>query len=275
MPKILTNGILTHFQWVPGKSPTTDPPPTVVFVHGLGTDSLASFYLTLASPVAAAGIDVLAYDLRAHGRTDRPSTGYRLSDFVVDLADLLDTLCPDRAVHLVGNSFGGTIAFSFAARDPDRVVSIAAIEAEPATEPWSDKIGRTLRNTVTELSKEDTFGWISETFGSHHARLARAAGARLRATTMAEDVPSGPLLDLEQLQSIRCPVLAVLGQDGFQKDDLTALQSVLPHCRTYVIPGQGHSVLVESHRLVRSLLLEWIAEHNQCAFLRSRTGETA
>ncbi len=263
MPKIATNGILTHFQRMPAKNPVTDPPPTVVFIHGLGTDSLASFYLTLAAPVAAAGIDVIAYDLRAHGRTERPATGYRVGHFVEDLADLLHEVGVEHSVHLVGNSFGGTIAFSYAAARPERVASILAIEAEPATEPWSDKMGRTLRNTVKELSKEDTFDWISTTFGPHHARLARAAGERLRETSMARDVPSGPLLDLDQLQSITCPVLAVLGAEGFQKDDLTALQAVLPHCRTKVIPEQDHSVLVESHRVVRGLLLDWLAEQGR------------
>jgi 3-oxoadipate enol-lactonase len=261
VPKIVTNGILTHFQRMEAKDPTSDPPPTVVFIHGLGTDSLASFYLTLAAPVAAVGVDVIAYDLRAHGRTERPATGYRVGDFVDDLGELLDELRIRHPVHLVGNSFGGTIAFSYAVQRPERVASIVAIEAEPATEPWADKMGRTLSNTVAELSKEETFSWISDTFGSHHARLARAAGQRLRSTSMEHDVPSGPLLDLDGLQSIRCPVLAVLGEEGFQKDDLTALQAVLPRCRTQIIHGQNHSVLVESHRTVRALLLRWLAEH--------------
>lgn len=259
MPTIVTNGIRTHYQRMPAQNPDTVPAPVVVFLHGLGTDSLASFYFTLAGPVSAAGTEVLAYDLRAHGRTERPATGYRVGDFVDDLGDLLDQVGIDRPVHLVGNSFGGTIAFSYALHNPHRVASIVAIEAEPATAPWAGKMGRTLRNSFEELSKEETFAWIDETFGSHHTRLARYAGERLRATSIAEEVPLGPLLGLDDLAAIRCPVLAVLGEEGFQKDDLGGLQAVLPNCGTRIIPNQDHSVLVEAHRTVRGLVLQWVA----------------
>jgi pimeloyl-ACP methyl ester carboxylesterase len=268
---LVANGIRTHYERMPARNAGADP-PVVVCVHGLGTDSLASFYLTLAAPLAAAGIEVITYDLRAHGRSDRPATGYRVSDFVADLDGLLDGLGIDRPVHLVGNSFGGTIAFSHAAQRPERVASIVSIEAEPATEPWSEKMRQTLDNTMKELAREEFFTWLHETFGAHHARLSRAAGKRLSATTMAADIPSGPLLDLDSLQSIRCPVLSILGGEGFQKDDLTALQEVLPRCRTEVLPEQDHSVLVESHRIVRELVLRWVAEHDLVALPTGTTG---
>jgi 3-oxoadipate enol-lactonase len=253
------NGLRTHYQRMPAKDPVGEP-PIAVFVHGLGYDSLASFYLTLAAPVAEAGIDVLTYDLRAHVRTERPTTGYTLDDFVTDLASLLDGLGVDRPVHLVGNSFGGTIAFSFAARFPHRVRSLVSIEAEPATEPWAEKMGRTLTNVVDEMGKEENLRWLAETFGNHHAKLARAAHGIIRATSIVADVPSGPLLP--DLRLIRCPVLSIVGSEGFQRDDLTGLQNALPDCRTVVIEGQNHSVLVERHRTVRSLVLDWVAEHD-------------
>ena len=81
---LVANGIRTHYQRMPAKRPLWTEQPNVVFVHGLGYDSLASFYLTLAAPVSEAGMDVLTYDLRAHGRTDRPMRGYRIVDFVLN-----------------------------------------------------------------------------------------------------------------------------------------------------------------------------------------------
>ncbi|GAA0234235.1 alpha/beta hydrolase [Saccharothrix mutabilis subsp. mutabilis] len=255
------NGLRTHYQRMAAKDPVGEP-PVAVFVHGLGYDSLASFYLTLAAPVSEAGIDVLTYDLRAHGRTERPPTGYTVKDFVSDLGALLDGLGVDRPVHLVGNSFGGTIAFSFAAAHPHRVRSVVAIEAEPATGPWADKMGRTLVNVVHELGKEENLRRLAETFGNHHAKLARAAHGIIRSTTIVEEVPTGPLLSPEDLMGIRCPVLSIVGSEGFQQDDLTAVQDALPNCRTVVIEGQNHSVLVERHRTVRELVLDWVAEHD-------------
>ncbi|WP_055750061.1 alpha/beta fold hydrolase [Frankia sp. AvcI1] len=235
--------------------------PTLVCVHGLGTDSLASFYLTMAAPLAAAGIDAVFYDLRGHGNSGRPARGYTVGDFVADLAGLLAALGIDEPVHLVGNSFGGTIAYAFAAAHPDRVASIVTIEAEPPTQPWADRVGLMLENTRRDLGREDTYAWLQKTFGSHYVRLSRLAYRRLQETSMADEIPQGPLLDLEDLARIQQPVLSILGSDGFQAEDPYLLQSVLPDCHTVIVPDQDHSVLVESHRRVRDLTIDWVHRH--------------
>jgi pimeloyl-ACP methyl ester carboxylesterase len=250
------NGLRTNVQLVPAGGTET-----VVFLHGMGTDSLASFYLTLAPPVAAAGIDVISYDLRGHGKTERPERGYTLGDFVADLDDLLRQLGVDRPVHLVGNSFGGTLAYSYAVAFPDRVRSIVCIESEPATEVWAEKMSAILAHTVRFLQVEESFDWIEANFSAHHRRLARMAAERITSTKMAEEVPLGPLLTWEQVAAIGCPVLSILGSHGYQADDLEALTSLLPHGELHVFEGQGHSVLVEQHREVRELVLRWVERH--------------
>ncbi|GLY34519.1 alpha/beta hydrolase [Amycolatopsis sp. NBRC 101858] len=256
MPTMTVNGLRTNVQLVPAGGTET-----VVFLHGMGTDSLASFYLTLAPPVAAAGIDVISYDLRGHGKTERPVRGYTLGDFVADLDDLLTQLGVDRPVHLVGNSFGGTLAYSYAVANPDRVRSIVCIESEPATEVWAGKMAEILAHTVKFLQVEESFDWIEANFSAHHRRLARMAAERITSTKMAEEVPLGPLLTWEQVAAIGCPVLSILGSHGYQADDLEALTSVLPNGELHVFEGQGHSVLVEQHREVRELVLRWIERH--------------
>lgn len=250
------NGLRTNVQLVPAGGTET-----VVFLHGMGTDSLASFYLTLAPPVAAAGIDVISYDLRGHGKTERPERGYTLDDFVADLDDLLRQLGVDRPVHLVGNSFGGTLAYSYAVANPARVRSIVCIESEPATEVWAGKMAEILAHTVRFLQVEESFDWIEANFSAHHRRLARMAAERITSTKMAEEVPLGPLLTWEQVAAIGCPVLSILGSHGYQADDLEALTSLLPNGELHVFEGQGHSVLVEQHREVRELVLEWVGRH--------------
>ncbi|GHG32868.1 MULTISPECIES: alpha/beta fold hydrolase [Amycolatopsis] len=256
MPTMTVNGLRTNVQLVPAGGTET-----VVFLHGMGTDSLASFYLTLAPPVAAAGIDVISYDLRGHGKTERPERGYTLGDFVADLDDLLRQLGVDRPVHLVGNSFGGTLAYSYAVANPSRVRSIVCIESEPATEVWAEKMSAILAHTVRFLQVEESFDWIEANFSAHHRRLARLAAERITSTKMAEEVPLGPLLTWEQVAGIGCPVLSILGSHGYQADDLEALTSLLPNGELHVFEGQGHSVLVEQHREVRELVLKWIERH--------------
>ncbi|GLZ41822.1 alpha/beta hydrolase [Actinokineospora sp. NBRC 105648] len=258
MPELKVNGLRVNYQLMPGAGA---PSESVVFIHGMGTDSLASFYLTLAAPVAAAGIDVISYDLRGHGKSERPVSGYALRDFVDDLDELLQVLAPDRPVHLVGNSFGGTIAYAFAAAHPDRVRSVVSIESEPPTEVWAAKMAGILAATVELLGVEENFEWIEATFGAHHRRLARLAAARISSTTMAEEVPTGPMLSPAEVAAIGCPVLSILGRHGYQSDDLDALTALMPRGELFVFDGQGHSVLVEQHRAVRGLLVDWVRRH--------------
>ena len=164
-------------------------------------------------------------------------------------------------MHLVGNSFGGTVAFAYAHRRPERVAALVAIEAEPPTEVWSWKMTQLLAATMEFLDREDTYEWILANRGSHHARLARLAAERLRATRMVPEIPTGCLLSVADLATITCPVLNVVGDTGYQADDPYFLQSLLPHCETVVLAGQDHSVLVEAHRTVRELVLGWVAAH--------------
>jgi 3-oxoadipate enol-lactonase len=261
VPIVDVNGLRTNYLRIDGQG-GTGPRPVVVFVHGLGTDSLASFYLTLAAPVSMAGIDVLAYDLRGHGKTDQPGDGYTIGHFVSDLTGLLDVLGIDRPVHLVGNSFGGTLAFAVAVSCPRRVASVISLESEPPTRAWADRLRQTLAYVKRDLAREDTYLWLASTFGAHHARLSRTAYQRLTSTTMAEEIPDGPLLDLEDLDRLTCPVLSIIGDEGFQADDPYLLETLLPDCRTVIIDGQDHSVLVEAHREVRRLVIDWVCERH-------------
>src|SRR4051812_21288804 len=100
MAEVIAGGVRFHVQQLPAHHPTGSTnhpahPPVVVFVHGLGVDNMSSFYYTLANPAARAGADVILYDLRGHGHTERPPTGYSLEASVRDLTALLDALDVD------------------------------------------------------------------------------------------------------------------------------------------------------------------------------------
>jgi len=262
MAYVAANGIRMHVQRMPAKGSAADGPrPRVVFIHGVGTDSLASFYLTLAAPAANAGIEVISYDLRGHGRSDRPPTGYTVADAVDDLAALLAELDVAGPVHLVGNSFGGTVAFSFAHRFPDRVASLVAIESEPATRSWSRKIADRLDEGAEKLVQAEVLSWIHDHHGSHMSRLGKAFGQVLATTSITRDVPRGPLLSGADLAAISCPVLAIFGAESHVVDVAETLPDLLPGCQVEVIPGYEHGVLMQAPHEVRDLVLPWILRH--------------
>ena len=132
MADVVANGVRHHVQRLGGGR------RTVVFLHGLVMDNLSSLYFTLANPVAA-GADVVLYDLRGHGRSERPAAGYRVDDLVADLGALLDALGVDGPVDLVGNSFGGLLALAFAAAAPARVAGLALVDAHDGADGWAGR----------------------------------------------------------------------------------------------------------------------------------------
>jgi pimeloyl-ACP methyl ester carboxylesterase len=252
---VAANGIRQHVQQI-------GPPgaPTVVCVHGILTDSLASWYFTIAGALADAGLRVVMYDLRGHGRSDRPPTGYRLDDFVADLAALLDELAVTGPVYLLGNSFGGTVAFGLAIQRPDRVAGVAFIESEPATPEWAAKMATNLARARTDLARPEAYPWITVRYGVRTTRLARGAARILATTTLATDLPASTV---PSTVDVRCPVLAIYGA----KSDLAAqapwLTARLARCTTAVVPGQEHSVLIEVPDTVRDLVLSWLRGHDR------------
>ncbi|MFI2436342.1 alpha/beta fold hydrolase [Streptomyces sp. NPDC018693] len=242
--------------------------PTAVLVHGLLTDSLASHYFTLAPAFAAAGLDVVMYDLRGHGRSERPVDGYTLDHNIDDLEALLDRLSlTGRPLHLVGNSYGGTIAFGYAARHPERVASLSLVESEPATRAWAVKLGRILDRVVGELTlnESDALDWVAAHRGRQTARLAKGAARLARETTLGQDIPASAVLTDDQIRAVGCTVLGVYGGDSDLAEQAPWLEELLPDCRTVVIPGHEHSVLVEAAGTVGGHVLGLIRESDGLA----------
>ncbi|WP_340374529.1 alpha/beta hydrolase [Streptomyces sp. SS7] len=261
MAMVDTGAVRLHVQRLgPGGGRPADA--TVVLVHGLLTDSLASYYFTVAPAFAAAGLDVVMYDLRGHGRSGRPAEGYTLDDNIDDLAALLDRLGVSGPVHLVGNSYGGTVAFGYAARHPERAACVALIESEPATAAWARKLDGILRRVMTQLAhnEPDALAWISAHRGHNTARLARGAARLARETTLGRDIPASRVLSADELAAVRCPVLAVYGGDSDLAEQAAWLERALPDCRTVIVPGHEHSVLVEASGTVGGHVLALVEQ---------------
>jgi pimeloyl-ACP methyl ester carboxylesterase len=95
----------------------------LVLVHGGWSDH---DNWQLVAPALAESFQVVAYDRRGHGQSERVHQGTR-RDQEDDLASLIEVL--DRGpAHVVGTSFGGSIAIGLAARRPDLLRSVIAHE---------------------------------------------------------------------------------------------------------------------------------------------------
>jgi len=95
----------------------------VVFLHG-NPSSSHSWRTVL--PLVGAG-RLIAPDLIGMGRSGKPAGDYRFADHARYLEAFFDALGLDEVV-LVGHDWGGSLAFDWAARHPDRVRGLAFFE---------------------------------------------------------------------------------------------------------------------------------------------------
>jgi pimeloyl-ACP methyl ester carboxylesterase len=257
MPDVVANGVRLHVQRLssPGMR---DDAPVVVFLHGLVMDNLSSFYYTLANPVAAAGADVVLYDLRGHGLSERPRTGYSVSDSVADFTALLDELgLNDRPLHLVGNSYGGTISLAFATANPERVASLVLIEAHFAIEGWGEQMAGTLTEIAFGLKDGDARKWRDQ-HGRKLGRMAANANDLINNTTMVDDLLAVKPLPADGVAAITCPVRAVYGELSDVLHHAEALRALLPDFTLTIQPNTSHSVLMEATPQLRAMITGWL-----------------
>ncbi len=228
-----------------------------MFIHGLFIDNLSSFYYTLANPVAHAGATVILYDMRGHGLSERPSTSYRVSDSVADLTALLDTLGVDGPVHLVGNSYGGTVALGFAVACPERVASMVLIEAHVPIPGWAEQMAATITNIGLDLT-EDELGQLKAR-NRKHARSATLVRNMITRTSLVADILATKPLAEEALRMLTCPVRAVYGEHSDVLHHAHVLDGLLSRYTLTVLPDVDHWVLPKATQALRAIVLEWFA----------------
>ncbi|MDF2900991.1 MAG: alpha/beta hydrolase, partial [Phenylobacterium sp.] len=111
MPVATVNGLSLHFERAGSGEP-------LLFISGTGGD-LRNKPNQFDGPLAKA-FDMISYDQRGLGRSDKPDQRYSMADYADDAAALMEAQGWDEA-HVVGVSFGGMVAQELVLRHPHRV----------------------------------------------------------------------------------------------------------------------------------------------------------
>lgn len=255
MAEVLARGLRFHVQRL------GEGAPAVVFLHGVVMDNLSSWFFSVA-PAVAAVAPVLLYDLRGHGRSERPDHGYGVAEQVADLAAVLDACGADRPVHLVGNSMGGLLALAFALAHPERVASLVLVDAHVSDGAFGAQMAATLRlqgeqrDAAIALHFAD---WLGRHSARKRNRLAETARALVEGTTLVADLQAAVPFTEEALRGLDRPVLALYGERSDIRDRGEALARALPRCELRILPGCSHSVIWEATPLVREAIVQWVA----------------
>ena len=251
MPVVAANGLGFHVQEL-GSGPAS----TVVMAHGLLIGSLASWYFT-AAPALARAHRVRMYDLRGHGRSDRPPRGFDLATMATDLAALVADL--DAPFDLVGHSWGALVSLRFAIDHPGRVRRLAIVEAPLPPARFAETTG------FLAATPDEMVDALPATLKDAVAGGRRQAGKLLASlkylvyeTSLLSDLRATPDFTDDELARVRVPTLLAYGDASSCRPAGDRLARTLPDARLRVLSG-GHYLHLDAKDALAGALEEFLS----------------
>ena len=178
----------------------SDRGPTLVLVHGTGL--LARLWTPLARELAAE-FRVIGLDLRGHGDSVKPPSGYDRLSLAGDLIAAIEALGLNRPA-ILGHSAGATVAALAGGLAPDRVGPLALVE--PILQP-PGLLGDKLRERGRALAERTARR--RPTWPSREAMLADLAAKPTYAKWQSEQlrlyVDEGTVLGEDGAIWLKCP----------------------------------------------------------------------
>jgi len=241
--------------------------PDVVLVHGLASN-LAFWYAGTILPLRP-HYRLTAYDLRGHGKSGMPLTGYTHHCMADDLFHLIQSLNLG-PFHLISHSFGGLIALSFALRYPQhlRSLTLADVPFAILSSTWSTQWPMLLphfEQAGIVLSEDEPYpeirimeelarrhldyrsrhrsGAFSPTpyaFGKADKRTLKRWLELLDKTTAREDFCCRDI-SREELLKINVPTLVTYGMESKWKISRTDLRTYFPNPEVRYLEAAGHA----------------------------------
>jgi pimeloyl-ACP methyl ester carboxylesterase len=227
MPLVRQRGLTFHVQSLGSAG------PPVVMLHGLLVGSMTTWYFG-AAPRLAEKHRVLLYDLRGHGKSERPATGYGLGEMAADLDALLELHFGAEPAILAGHSWGALTALRFALRRPERVARLVLVEAPLPP---------------SQLAELAAFVRLPP------AQMARQLVGLAAETTALKDLAAEADIPDDALARLAAPTLLVYGDRSSCRPTGDRLLDVLPHARLRVLQG-GHFLPTDAGPALTSALVE-------------------
>ena len=260
--------------------------PDLVLVHGLAA-SRAFWFLHYAVPLSR-HFRVTLFDLRGHGYSGVPASGYDAVTMSRDLAALLDHLDISSCV-LLGHSYGGGVALEYAGRHPRRVSQLVIMDTKvnrlqpeqklsdsPHLSPfeieiaaksghdWDNEkqVGLLFLEVLArwriqggESATRDAFTPFGEGRGAQ--RAARQWLALLDGTGAAAEFVL-PGLEAAAIAALPMPLLLIYGEHSRCLPTCLALQQLLPLAQVELIAQGGHFFPMSHAGAVRQRLARFL-----------------
>jgi len=265
MPHAPTNDIATFYE-------EAGHGPPVVLIHGHSLN-LAMWDAQVA-PLVDGGYRVIRYDVRGHGRSEAPASGYTWQNYSLDLRDLLDRLEIDAPAHLVGLSMGGGITLQFAVDYPQRVASLVLVDSTVPGFDYSLEYAQAVEELVQAVRREGPRAALERVWLTHPL----LAGVRrfperfqfVKSMVLAysardyldeTEYPQPQWQVIDRLDEVRAPTLVLVGELDLPDFRLIAeiLAANISTARLEVIADAGHLLNLEQPQAFNETLLRFLA----------------
>jgi len=223
-----------------GRSPAER---TLLFLHGFGGFAMQWEHQLVEF---AEMNRVVAVDLRGHGLSDRPAAGYAVEDLVGDVERVVSGLNFPPKFILLGHSFGGALAATYAAKHPDRVerVIFVSTSLDFVLSPLL-KLAFHLPIPIAELIR---------------ARFPKALAAPAFVLKAMFHQALSPWQGLDYFPRLRVPSLVIIGHRDivFKPAAYDAVPDLIAGAQIAKIPVSAHLVMLERPDAVNRAITRFI-----------------
>jgi 3-oxoadipate enol-lactonase len=235
--------------------------PRLALIHSL---ALSGAMWSEVVSLLASTAEILVYDCRGHGQSERRPGPYSVELFVDDLAAVLDS-CGWSSASVAGCSMGGCVAQAFAAAYPQRVRGLALIDTTAwygptAPKDWKARGARPAESGFPSMLEFQLSRWFSDGFRCSHPEVAKQTTQIFLANSSAcyqatcEMLGNADLRDA--VRGFRMPVSVIVGEEDYATPVAMAeyLHENIPNSTLTVIPGARHTTPVECPREIAAFL---------------------
>jgi pimeloyl-ACP methyl ester carboxylesterase len=227
-------------------------------------------------PLLAADFRLIRIDLLGHGKTECPAGGYDVPSQARRVGTALDRLGVSR-VTVVGHSSGCLVATALAEQRPDEVAALALIDMGPSLDakipdrlafrlvlaPAAGRLLWRLRTEAVIRRSVRASGGFSRPVEITDAFVGHARGMTHRDLVETMRASSNYLRERslpDRLIPLGLPVLVVFGaEDRRWRSSSAAAFRVVPGASVELLPGVGHTPMMEAPEMTGKLLLEFAA----------------
>ena len=194
--------------------------PRIALIHSLAMDQ--AFWQPVAERLKETA-QLLTYDCRGHGASDKPSGRYSIDLFADDLYDLLDTVGWQRTI-VAGASMGGSVALGFAAKYPARVAGLGLFDTTAwygpnAPSSWEERATKAKTDGLAGLVSFQKTRWFGDAFIERHPEVVDASVATFLANDVSAYAETCRMLgnfDLRSsLERIAVPTAIAVGEEDY------------------------------------------------------------